>query len=257
MILMKKADASSTAIMTEQVLFFLSKLSVESVVIEKMKKQTLGSQNFYESRDNEKLIKRSEIAKGQTIKENETAGFRKHLYQSTKEKHNEIEVIFDLQSQVDEKKLAVLYTALLEARLHYKELLLQLDRHAQIETANLQLVDCLRADLGYPHEDFSVKQNAKFCLSESVGIFYVLAGSSMGAKVLLKMAQDELPDAPHHYLHTLSENSTSQMTTLKKLLKKGNLQPDQVITAALETFDFIHGSATSELRRRTQELESH
>ncbi|MDN5213011.1 hypothetical protein QQ020_13170 [Fulvivirgaceae bacterium BMA12] len=185
----------------------------------------------------------------QTYSFDRALALRKNLFSATKEKHRLVEEVFDLHTKLDEGKLIHLYRSLLITRSAFSIHLEHLEKTLGIKTYNSSLIRELQKDIGRQTLEKPVvndKLNATN-LSVQIGIFYVLSGSSMGAKVILKKAQGLDLGSSFNYFHELVKTSDSQMSTLKKLLNRPDIVADKVIHSAHQTFDFIYLTATSDL----------
>ena len=80
--------------------------------------------------------------------------------------------------------------------------------------------------------------------NEQLGIFYVMAGSSAGAKILLNHAKVQNINAPFYYLNHLVATSKSQMTQLHDLITTQSYQEEKVLHAATAAFDLIYKIAS-------------
>jgi len=177
---------------------------------------------------------------------------RKQLYQATKTGHTSVEGFFNFREKVTYEKLLLFYESLMKTRFHYQLVLEKLEQEVGVDTCNTSLLKSLKADIG----GFILKPKAspQFNLNAAIGIFYVLAGSSIGAKYILNVVRATWPDRDFHYLQKLQETSVDQLSVLEKLLAFPDLDTQKVIISASKTFDFIYQTA-HELQRKTTILE--
>ena len=143
---------------------------------------------------------------------------------------------------------------MLKTRILYHPILNVLEKEFDIQTFNELLIHSLEKDLSEESE-FTSTTVTSFNESTAIGTFYVLAGSSNGGKQILKMAQKAIPYNTFYYLSVLNDTAEEQMKALTNLLSVPNIDPEKMIQAAKETFDFIHQTA-HELRRRNKKFQS-
>ncbi len=185
--------------------------------------------------------------------------FRKQLHQATQAEHNAVEAIFNFNEGLQHANLEVFYCTMLSARHRCKPLLDEL----QIDTFNAVLIAALEKDLKHLKSTFIYNEDApsltmKYAnnFSNQLGIFYVFAGSSAGAKILLNMAQQHALKHPFYYLNALVKSSKAQMTTLKTLLNVSSFNTDDVISSAKNTFKLIQNIGTYELQQRHTKIQN-
>ncbi len=188
--------------------------------------------------------------------------FRKRLYTSTKELHNAVEDIFKFSDGITEENLALFYNTMLVSRYYCRSLLDHLIPH-NINTFNEDLIAALKRDLKLTRYNISRElekyRNCNFTnanFSTQLGVYYVFAGSSAGAKILLASAKKQAVVKPFHYVTALVDSSKNQMDSLEELLSKKEFIESEVIAAAQNTFHLIYQIATHELQRRNTKLQS-
>ncbi|MBS9461431.1 hypothetical protein KIM67_03345 [Flagellimonas sp. 389] len=184
--------------------------------------------------------------------------FRNKLYLDTKPQHEAVEEVFNFKNEVNTKNLHLFLCTMLVARVYCQPLLGNLETNFGIDTYNTALIRALQEDLGANDLDLDAEmqklQGNLFVatdISSQIGAFYVFAGSSSGAKVILSLARKQGIQSPLYYFTELVGHSKNQMNTLKKIITQGKFVDDQVIESAQHTFDLIYKIASNELRKRT------
>lgn len=185
--------------------------------------------------------------------------FRKQLHQATKAEHVAVEDLFSFNQGINATNLALFYNTMLSARLACKTIL----DHLDITTYNDVLISALQKDLntieGVNHsaeKQHLIKLNVPETFSYQLGVFYVFAGSSAGAKILLGMAKKQNIQFPFYYLKALVDSSKAQMATLKQLLEKAQFHKDEVITSAKNTFKLIQDIGIYEREQKHTKLQN-
>ena len=184
--------------------------------------------------------------------------FRKQLHQATTAEHVAVERLFNFNEGLNAATLELFYTTMLMARLACKPALAQMD----VNTYNDILIAALQKDLKQlnPSKPNSTTSNYTFNspnnFSSQLGVFYVFAGSSAGAKILLGLAKKQDIQFPFYYLKALVDSSKTQMTTLKQLLHNTQFHNDEVIASAKNTFKLIQDIGTYERERQHTKLQN-
>lgn len=186
---------------------------------------------------------------------------RKNLYQATLEQHIAVEGIFNFENGLSENNLTLFHITLYRTRKICQPILNQLEINHKIPTYNKELIQELEKDLVRTNIKLNstpVSNQLSNLPSENIsvqaGVFYVFAGSSMGAKSLLSMAKKQSLILPLHYLNSLVDRAKHQMTTLNQLLTNEHLEELLLIESAQLTFNLIHNIASNELQKRNTEF---
>jgi heme oxygenase len=187
--------------------------------------------------------------------------FRKKLYTATKKQHLLVEEVFDLRKKLNNSNLKLFYSALLIARSCCNEYLKDLEDNCLISTHNSVLTGALKQDVFLSEIDLNLAisryRQEYFPLSDTstqLGIFYVFAGSSAGAKVLLSMIKKEGIKISTEYFKTLVSHSAEQMNVLNELFLSQTFDEEQVIVSAQNTFKLIYNIASDGLRTRNTKV---
>lgn len=88
------------------------------------------------------------------------------------------------------------------------------------------------------------QQNSAVSYDEdaALGIAYVLEGSSMGARYVVKTARAQLPEGtPTHYLDCMSQSAKERWPAIVKSLSNQSCENESAISAALSVFDTAAG----------------
>ncbi|WP_334058639.1 hypothetical protein [Polaribacter sp. P097] len=183
---------------------------------------------------------------------------RKKLYEETKEKHGKVENAFNFSEGISNSKLEVFYKSILNSRIKYQKLFQELEKQLLLKTFNSSLISSLQKDLKDFDTDIETAKPNKELNSNSfaIGVFYVFAGSAMGARLLRKMALEHNPPIHSHYITELINTSKSQMKSLGCLLSNDNLIEKEVIEGANEAFSTINKYANLEYKRKHKSIES-
>ena len=179
--------------------------------------------------------------------------FQKKLYAFTKSKHTAVERVFNFKEGINPHNSSLFHSTMLAARTYCAPHLENLESVFGIQTYNQLLLQELS-------KDYSKKNKAHFLdntlttvmsnlndptnFNEQLGIFYVMAGSSAGAKILLNHAKVQNINAPFYYLNHLVATSKSQMTQLHDLITTQSYQEEKVLHAATAAFDLIYKIAS-------------
>lgn len=188
--------------------------------------------------------------------------FHKKLYSATQRQHIAVEQVFNFSTKLNAENVHLFLHTMYETRCHYKAILESLEERCGVATYHNNLLEALRKDLEgsdfHQPKEFNTSQinvNVNdWDSSKALGVFYVLAGSSAGAKVILSMIKKFSIDSPLNYFNAMSASSKDQMATFHELLAKLNFVDDNVIKAAQETFDFIQNTASNGLRQRDTKI---
>jgi len=172
---------------------------------------------------------------------------RKLLYEATRIEHKSVENVFNFREE-SLNNLQLFYTSILKTRTHYRLMLSELELRLQIKTYNENLIRALEEDSKINSHNLDTVSYS-FDLDKAIGVFYVFAGSSLGAAEILKIVNREKPGQPAQYLNFLTQVADHQMITLKKLLEIKMLDSNQLIESAIEAFNTIKFYATNKLRR--------
>lgn len=184
--------------------------------------------------------------------------FRKKLRSATTHHHTAVEAIFGFDKGISAESLDLFHTTMLSARTICETAL----RKLEINTYNATLIKALKKDLDLPENytpninPYKTSEIEISNLSTQLGVFYVFAGSSAGAKILLNTAQKEAINYPLYYFNALVNSSSNQMRDLKLMLSQEGLIEDNIISAAQYTFQLIHDIGTHELKRRNTKLQN-
>ena len=183
--------------------------------------------------------------------------FHKQLYEATQTQHIAVEHVFNFKSGIHTENLHLFLHTMLATRFHYQSILAGLEKRFGLDTHNSYFLELLRKDLGVFEsnvaKEINVKElneSANIDISKALGIFYVLAGSSAGAKVILSMVKKSSIDCPLQYFNAMSTSSKNQMAIFHELLDKCDYIDHQVIESAQQTFDFIQNIASNGLKKR-------
>lgn len=189
--------------------------------------------------------------------------FQKKLYAFTKPKHIAVESIFNFREGINTRNISLFHGTMLAARSRCAAHLENLDSDLSVQTHNRVLIQKLSEDSsekdalhfldnGPDHVLRNLNNPKNF--SEQLGVFYVMAGSSAGAKILLNQVKVQNMKAPFGYLNHLTQTSQSQMIQLNVLLNNHAYEEEKVMGSAWAVFDLIYKIASYELKEATSKL---
>ncbi|WP_272830438.1 hypothetical protein [Gilvibacter sediminis] len=117
------------------------------------------------------------------------------------------------------------------------------DPDGRISKINNSLLTALKLDLPSLDELPShSKATPPLDKSHTVGVFYVLAGSAMGARVIRNMALAQNAAFKSNYLDQLIATAGEQMKLLQKYFNTVGIDEDRLICGAKDAFDLILNS---------------
>jgi heme oxygenase len=178
---------------------------------------------------------------------------RKKLYESTKNNHLAVENSFNFSEGISISKLETFHQSILRSRLKYQKSLHHLEETFNIKsTYNDDLISSLKSDLKSNNDiidQLEVKNT-----SHAIGVFYVFAGSAMGARVIRKMALEHDPPIQSHYITKLIETANSQMKILGLLLDDNEINEIDLINGANETFSTLTKYANIEYKKKHKSI---
>ena len=139
------------------------------------------------------------------------------------------------------ERLTNFYRALWDCRLTFHHSFEALnDSGGRISEINRSLLSALKLDLPSLDELPSHSEaTPPLDKSHTVGVFYVLAGSAMGARVIRSMALAQNSAFKSNYLDQLMATASEQMKLLQRYFNASWLQEDQLISGAGDAFDLI------------------
>ena len=148
----------------------------------------------------------------------------------------------------------VFHQSLLKARIQFQNCFNHLEKTYNIETTfNSVLINSLKLDVNSSNKTIEPSEFKN--TSYAIGVFYVFAGSAMGARVLRNMALEHTPPIHSHYITKLIETSGSQMKILGTLLETNSIDESELITGAKEAFSTLTLYA-NEHKRQYRSIES-
>lgn len=166
---------------------------------------------------------------------------REKLYESTKPKHEAVELAMDFKNGLTIGKLRLFLRSILYCRRSYQDGLLALEQAFSVNTLNNHVFlpaleeDAVRYNLEIDIPTPMPVNNQSF----AIGVFYVFAGSAMGARVISKMAAEHNPPLQSAYLSALVKHSKQQLHELGHLLSLSELDETALINGANETFETL------------------
>lgn len=180
---------------------------------------------------------------------------RTKLYEATKENHIAVEKSFNFSDGISHLKLKIFHQSLLRARTQFQKCFHHLENIYSIKTTfNDALINSLKLDI--TTSNIKIETSNFKNTSYAVGVFYVFAGSAMGARVLRNMALEHTPPIHSNYIAKLIETSGAQMKILETLLAKDNLDESELIAGANEAFATLTKYANNEYNRQHRSIES-
>jgi len=187
--------------------------------------------------------------------------FQNKLYAHTKAKHKAVESIFNFKDGIQSHNINLFHKTMLAARKYCYSHLKSLEDNLNVQTFNDQLIQELKKDAFKdegsvflsPEPNLGHLSEPKN-FNEQLGVFYVMAGSSAGAKILLTQVKKQNINAPFHYLTYLVNTSKLQMMLLNSLMTNQVYEQAKVLDSALAAFDLIYKIASYESKETTSQL---
>jgi heme oxygenase len=171
-----------------------------------------------------------------------TDSIRHALRNETRESHEELEKFVQSSNLFGS---AIGYRVYLASMLRvyqtFAKPLLWVEQRAELEPITFQAQSCIQSDLGseFDSQSAACEPVAPECCW---GTAYVIEGSSMGAKVLLRSISQK-PDResyPVRYLNLIGEHAPERWPKFLRALEVSACDPTKTAHAARRAFELVH-----------------